>query len=430
MILNVKVNSDDDFSLDGQENKELELYNSNSFSYTFWQDKKIYKNIYNTNAIDLLNISFAVFACDRLELRDAADDCWSREFIIYMPVVNVEIWDTNKETLENMLSFLSGDSWKFIFRTRHLSKNEDEYKKLHARKEKEACDYDRLCMFSGGMDSYIGAINLLEENLGRTLFVSHYGGGKGTKEYQDYIKEKLIEKYSVEDRDFCQFYAKVVNGVEDTTRSRSFMFFSHAVALASALNKSVEVIIPENGLISLNIPLSYSRIGTSSTRTTHPYYMSLFQKLVDNLGLNVQFRNPYQFKTKGEMLLECKNQEFMKNHVHHTMSCSHPDAGRMQGEKTARHCGYCVPCVIRQAALKKAGINDISSYRDSTFSNMKVSKQIRNSYLLAIEKFNPKYAFMSIQLSGKITDHIDDYTDLYVRGMNEFKDYIEGIVNV
>ena len=34
MILNVKVNSDDDFSLDGQANKELELYNSNSFSYT------------------------------------------------------------------------------------------------------------------------------------------------------------------------------------------------------------------------------------------------------------------------------------------------------------------------------------------------------------------------------------------------------------
>ena len=147
MILNIKVNSDDVFSLEGQENTEIELFNSNSFSYTFWQDKKVYKNIYNTNAIDLLNISFAVFACDRLELRDAADDCWSRKFVIHMPVVDVDIWNNNKKVLEDMLAFLSGDSWEFIFRNRHLSKNEDEYKKLHDRKEKDACDYDRVCMF-------------------------------------------------------------------------------------------------------------------------------------------------------------------------------------------------------------------------------------------------------------------------------------------
>lgn len=34
---------------------------------------------------------------------------------------------------------------------------------------------------------------------------------------------------------------------EDTTRLRSFMFFAHAIAYASAMNKSIELIIPENG---------------------------------------------------------------------------------------------------------------------------------------------------------------------------------------
>ena len=92
-------------------------------------------------------------------------------------------------------------------------------------------------MFSGGMDSFIGAIDLLERNEGKTLFVSHYGGGKGTKEFQDALKEKFIQAYDVEKRDFHQYYAKVVAGEEDTTRTRSFMFFSHAIVLASALEK-------------------------------------------------------------------------------------------------------------------------------------------------------------------------------------------------
>ena len=283
MILNIKVDSNDGFKTGIQDCLELEIFNSNSFLYTFWQNRNIYKNIYNTNAIDLLYISFAVFSADRLEKRDNADDAWSRNFTIYMQVVDLQKWNDNKCLLENMLSFLSGDEWKFIFRKRKLSNKENEYKKLHDKKILEVCDYNRVCMFSGGMDSYIGAINLLEENDGHTLFVSHYGGGKGTKEYQDFIKAKLIKHYSLDERDFCQFYAKVINGIEETTRSRSFLFFSHAIALASAMGKEIDIIIPENGLISLNIPLSYSRIGTSSTRTTHPYYMFLLQELTNKL---------------------------------------------------------------------------------------------------------------------------------------------------
>ena len=70
-------------------------------------------------------------------------------------------------------------------------------------------------------------------------------------------------------------------------RSRSLMFFSHAIAIASCFNKRIVLVIPENGYISLNIPLTYSRTGTSSTRTTHPHYLMLLQKLIDNFNLKV-----------------------------------------------------------------------------------------------------------------------------------------------
>lgn len=106
------------------------------------------------------------------------------------------------------------------------------------------------------------------------------------------------------------------------------------------------------------------------------------------------------------MLVECKNQEFMTAYLNNTMSCSHPDLGRMYSEKESRHCGYCLPCVIRQAAILHAGINDNGSYRDRLFESGPNAKTIRNSYLLGLKKFNPDVAFMTIQLNGPI-DTID-----------------------
>lgn len=405
----------------------VDFSDSGYFSYTFWNKRNKLPYWYSLQSLDLLYISMAVFAADRLCLRDNAMDSWSRDFTIFMPVLEYDLWLNAKPVLEKMLGFLSGDNWSFVFRERNESKNEKEQFIKWTKSKRPVKDYDQLCMFSGGLDSFIGAINLLEQNAGKTLFISHYGGGKGTKEFQDALKKKFIENYSLESRDFHQYYAKVIAGIEDTTRTRSFMFFSHALAVASCLRKSISLIIPENGFISLNIPSTFSRIGTSSTRTTHPHYMRLFQNLLNIIELPVTLINPYQFKTKGEMLLECKNQLFVQSNLENTMSCSHPDNGRMLGEKEARHCGYCLPCVIRQAAIKSAGMEDNSSYRDNKFIDGDTAKTCLNSYRLGLKKYNPKYAFMTIQFSGSIVDHIDEYTQLYMRGMDELRMYLEEI---
>ncbi len=427
MNLIFKLNSADTFNCD-ECDKIIDFSQPNSFSYTFWDLKERFHNWYATQAIDLLYISLAVFAADRLFLRSNAPDAWCRNVKLYIPVINKELFEDSKKLLEEMISFLTGDCWEIHFRERGLTEQELAHKNRKIRKKDTVKEYDQVCMFSGGLDSFIGAIDLLETDSRKsTLFVSHYGGGKGTKEYQDFLKAKFIENYQLDERDFCQFYAKVVGGIEDTTRSRSFMFFAHAVALASALGHPVNLVIPENGLISLNIPLTLSRIGSSSTRTTHPYYMKKFQLLIDKLGLKITFKNPYQFKTKGEMLLECCNKDFMLEYFNNTMSCSHPDIGRMKSEKEARHCGYCLPCVVRQAAILFAGLQDDSSYRDKFFKSGPNEKTILNSYLLGLSKFNPDKAFMSIQMNGIIDDDIEKFTNLYIRGMKELKSYLDTI---
>lgn len=426
MRINFRIDKTDTYEPD-EETTIIDFSDPKSFLYTFWNNRNKLPYWYTPQALDLLYISMAVFAADRLTLRDDAFDGWSREISIFMPVLEYDIWLKAKPVLEKMLCFLSGDCWKFTFRKRSETENEKQHYDKWTKSKVSPKEYDQICMFSGGLDSFVGVIDILEQGIGKTLFVSHYGGGKGTKEFQDILKEKFVEQYSLETSDFHQYYAKVVAGIEDTTRTRSFMFFSHALAVASSFRKPMQLIIPENGFISLNIPNTFSRIGTSSTRTTHPYYMKMFQELLNLIELPVTLVNPYQFKTKGEMLIECKNQFFVQTNLKNTMSCSHPDNGRMLGEKEARHCGYCLPCVIRQAAIRRAGMIDNSSYRDNKFVDGVTAKINLNSYRLGLKKYNPHYAFMTIQLSGSISDHIDEYTQLYKRGMAELSSYLEDI---
>ena len=329
--------------------------------------------------------------------REAANDSWSRDFQVYIPVLNLEIWNENKKLVEEMLSFLSGDNWNIEFRKRDYTDKEVDLKNNIIQENCILENCNKFCMFSGGMDSFIGAIDLLSSEEGKNIiFISHYGGGKGTKEYQDILRDKFIEKYDLSKENFYSFYAVAKSGVEDTTRTRSLMFFANAIALSTVIDKEVELIIPENGVISLNIPLTNSRLGTSSTRTTHPYYFELLQKLLNNLGINIKIKNPYQFMTKGEMAQNC-------------------------------NCGNCLPCTIRRAAFKKANIIDNTRYRDTLYDSGPTARLNLNSYKLGLAKFNEKFAFLTIQKSGPITKNIDKYTKLYVRGIYELKEFLEGL---
>lgn len=255
MIFNFKIGNEDNFTLDNQD-IVVDFTDNSKFSLTFWNNINKMPRWYSLEAIDLLYISLAVFAADRLILRYDSPDGWGRKLELHIPVLKLDKWKANTDLLENMISFLSGDSWKFYFRKRELTKKEKKHKEKHVKSKKRSKEYEKICMLSGGLDSFIGAIDILESSKDNILFISHYGGGKGTKEYQDVLIKVLIYKYDLEKRDFHQYYAKVAKGIEDTTRTRSFMFFSHAIAMASSLGKDIELLIPENGLISLNIPIT------------------------------------------------------------------------------------------------------------------------------------------------------------------------------
>ncbi|KGX84323.1 Qat anti-phage system QueC-like protein QatC [Pontibacillus marinus] len=430
-IFNCKYTEESDYEL-SKNAFEYNINDSNVFSYTFLKETKTtLPAFYSNTGLDLFYLSLFVYGADRIIKRSSFKDGWTRSFKLNLPVLEKDIWDVNKNHVEKMLSFLTGDKWEINFFSRNLTKDELSVKKK-IEDDPENIIIEEFCMFSGGLDSFIGAIDLIEENKQKNKqsgihFISHYAGGKGTKEFQDILRNKLKSKFGLEGNNFSSYYAVARNGIEDTTRSRSLMFFGHAIALASCMREKVELIIPENGMISLNVPLTNSRLGTSSTRTTHPHYINMLQELLSNLGLKISITNPYQFKTKGEMIKECKNIDFLYENIVNTMSCSHPDIGRMKKEKESCHCGYCLPCVIRRAAVKRAGLEDPTTYRDVNFNSGPTAKLNYSSYSLGLKKQNKNYSFLRIQNSGPIYKDVDYYAFLYKRGLKELSEFLEDL---
>lgn len=403
----------------------IDLSDANDFRFSAKQELKDLPNTITPEAIDLLYLSMFVFAADRKIRRVLGSDNWSRNIRLIVPVLCKEKWDAQASLIIDMLNFLSGDSWDLEFYKREPVDYEIKVEKHFARNGTKESTIDTICMFSGGLDSFIGAIDLLTQTK-NAYFISLYGGGKGTKPYQDILINSIMDKYKTDKSRFLQYYAAKINGEEDSTRTRSLLFFGHAVAVASCLRRHITLIIPENGLISLNIPLTYSRLGSSSTRTTHPYYMDLFQKLITRLGIDVELYNPYQFKTKGEMMIECKDQSFLKANYCYTMSCSHPDNERRY-KRPPCHCGICLPCLVRRAAIFRAGLIDASVYKDLDFSGSPTAQILLNTYKIAVSKFKPQYSFLNIQNAGSITVNIVQYEELYTRGMNELIKFLEAI---
>ena len=99
-----------------------------------------------------------------------------------------------------------------------------------------------------------------------------------------------------------------------------------------------------NGLIALNAPLTPRRIGSHSTRTTHPHFLGSIQAIVDAVGLPVAIANPLRHETKGEMVTRHAGDPTFVAQAVRTVSCG-------KWKRDGRQCGRCVPCLIRRASL-------------------------------------------------------------------------------
>lgn len=390
--------------------------------------------------IDLMILAAHVHAADtRISRTEQSQDSWTREIRLVVPVSDPARWSAAAPILKKSLDFLTGDRWTIGFRARS-----NRFATIAQAPPPSliAPPFDSVSLFSGGLDSLIGAIDLLEDDA-TPLLVSHFGEG-AISDAQGKLFTDLRKHYaksSFERLRVRMIFKKGLVadvGSEDSTRGRSFLFFALGVFTGTGLGRRFVLRVPENGLIALNVPLDPLRLGSNSTRTTHPYYMARWNNLLVALNIDGEVRNPYWNKTKGEMAAACRNLPLLKKLVTDSLSCSSPAKARWLGHGI-EHCGYCLPCLIRRAALTAVwGTgNDPTTYTVPDLhaqplnTRQATGVQVRSlQYAIERLKGNPQLANLLIHKPGSLADeaaHLDQLADVYRRGLGEVARLIDGV---
>jgi 7-cyano-7-deazaguanine synthase in queuosine biosynthesis len=379
-------------------------------------------------SFDFLTIAMAVTAADTFCCREDSDNSWARELELELPLYSPAKWVAVSKSLEQALGFLTGDIWKFKFTFGGLPPPLPKRSKKVFRARKSLNGGDCVCLFSGGLDSAIGAIDLVNGST-NPLLVSHAYKGDASK--QNEIERVLVNgKYSRLSYNADPHIVKCLEGkIDITMRGRSFNFIAMAVLGLSVLQRVTghhinKVIVPENGYISLNPPLTRRRIGSLSTRTTHPYFISRIQDILNSAGINIIIENPYQIKTKGEMMKDCKDQIALEKALPSTVSCSNWHRKGVQ-------CGRCVPCLIRKSAVFFSGFTNDAEYESMDLGDVLSGGDIKDD-LVALTVANIRLTkghdlSRWVRESGPLPSESNarkELVDVFSRGLKEVGAYL------
>lgn len=342
---------------------------------------------------DLVDLAAMLYTADELCARSSTTDHWTRSFDAVIPVCGPALWRAAGPQLQDLLRFLSGDTFHFEWiptRTVPPLRN-------HRATIPEG--FDTVCLFSGGADSLVGAFELLEEGR-NVLLVGHQADGT-TASTQNrvmrYFKGRFGDRVTfVQARVARSLRAEpefdLGTKVEMTHRPRSFLFLVLAVAVAAATGVE-EIVIPENGLIALNPPLNVSRVGTLSTRTAHPRFISGFVSFVRAIrAFRGRIHNPFLYMSKTDVIRRAGPP--LRPVLLQTLSCSHLGRSRWTGF-SGHHCGYCIPCLYRRVAFAELDLDNPSDYYRNVFTRFESLSSTERSDIRALAAFAKRVRGMS-----------------------------------
>ncbi len=390
-----------------------------------------FANIVNKVILDFFTFSASVYGIDRfVDRKHNSVDGWSRVLNVSFPVHNLSKWNDCKLDINKMLSFLTGDYWNISFRKETVSIPKADIDKEFTE------SFKQINLLSGGLDSLIGAIDFLKSSpKEKVLFVSHYDpqmhGPKGDQRDLILELEKMYPKQFTYVPSLRISLEKTNLNRESTFRSRSLLFIGIALMLSES-TKTKRIIIPENGTVSLNFPLSTSRRSSCSTRTTHPLVLEYVNSIWKVLSISTDIQNPYEFQTKGEVVNACKDQANLSKLVIMSNSCGKRGHRAHWQKPTATHCGVCMPCVYRQASLVKIG--DKTSYGNTINSLAPFLSKKSQDISACLDFLNNPISKEEIKLEViingvKNTSKLNHYVELICRTRDELKNWIAKVGN-
>ena len=305
---------------------------------------------------DLLLISASVFAADRATVRGEREDI-TREIELQIPVVNSGRLEPLTTQIEKILRNLSHDTW--IIKLRQVSGTPEKVVQCGERD-------GRTLLFSGGLDSLAAAVEFGKQEKNLQL-VSHITRNRTTDQAQRKLAACLKDHRL--DLPHHQFFvssssrqvgpSQFKHDMEDTQRTRSFLFLVLGALAARHAGHSEVVYLAENGQMAIHLPLTQGRIGAFSTHTAHPNVLVGMEAfLSDALDMPLKILNPYVHLTKAEVVKKVIN--FSPDMLQVANSCwrsARPFGGGFT------HCGECIPCFIRRIAIEYSIAEDPTAYR-------------------------------------------------------------------
>ena len=145
-----------------------------SFISNGWLRQLQKENIAPSNLVwDFVTIALSVAAADLSCERKKSEDGWTRQIELKVYLSNPEPWRTQYHLLEKAFRFLTGDVWELEFMGNGIQ-SPSSIIPLET-------DADCISLLSGGMDSLIGAIDLITDGL-NPCFVSQEAKGDVEKQ--------------------------------------------------------------------------------------------------------------------------------------------------------------------------------------------------------------------------------------------------------
>ncbi len=309
---------------------------------------------------DLVDLALTVYAADRLVRRQQPGEarnrwCWHRQFELHVPVSNPERW-TQPEVLRLLgeaLGFFTEDQWVFEFHRRPQPRPAWAVQGTLFPPEPPV----KAALFSGGLDSLAGLVSQLAEGVSTFAVLTCATNARLLRKQRDLL-ETLHGRYATRLVPVVlplrlRQHRRAYNQNERSQRSRGFVFGALG-AVAALMAGAQDLAVYENGIGSINLPLSAAQLGSQSTRATHPVALWKLERFMRALlGEGFRFRLPFLFSTKGQMCRRLQRSPFAELALQ-TVSCDGFPC-RLRGPE---HCGTCTSCLLRRQALWSSGFTE------------------------------------------------------------------------
>lgn len=356
--------------------------------------------------IDLLEIAAYVYCADQRSCRGSEHLTghgrdWRRVMNFTIPVRRPELWSSGSvsDALCETLGFLSDDFYAFSFvkATNPLAEREIYFPEL----VDGAFVPDEVALFSGGVDSFAGAVDALVGERKRLALVGHHSCPKVFSTQKELIKG--LDQGGLAGR-FFYIPVNVTNsGVEPrehTQRTRSFLFACMALVVTRMFGRDGFTFF-ENGVVSLNLPIAKDVLGARATRTTHPKVIRGFEDLFSVvLRRDIAIRTPFQWLTKKEVTRKIVEHGF-GHLLGTTNSCTRPRSRSVH----KRHCGACSQCIDRRFGILAAGLADLDLAERYELDLLLGDRSLDRDVRMAVAYVKFFQTFASSSLGRFISDH-------------------------